>query len=118
VSAPARPLGPYRPVVRAGPLLYCSGQIGIKDDRLEEGVAAQVRQAVANLAAVLEAEGASLADVVKTTVFLTDIAAYGEMNAAYEAAFGSHRPARSAVAVAGLPRGALVEIEAIAHLGG
>lgn len=77
---------------------------------------AEVTQAVANLSALLAGEAATLADVVKTTVFLADIADYGAMNEAYVAAFGDHRPARSAVAVAGLPLGALVEIEAWAHV--
>ena len=73
------------------------------------------RQAIANLAALLEGEGASLTDVVKTTVFLRHMRDYGIMNEAYVEAFGDHRPARSAVAVAELPMVALVEIEAWAH---
>ncbi len=81
-----------------------------------DGVAAQTRQAISNLAALLEAEGASLSDVVKTTVFLADIGDYGEMNAQYVESFGSHRPARSAIGVAGLPLGGLVEIEAVARV--
>jgi 2-iminobutanoate/2-iminopropanoate deaminase len=113
-----KPVGPYTPVVRAGDWLVCSGQVGLRDGRLVDGgVPAQTAQAVANVAALLDGEGASLTDVVKTTVFLTDIADYAAMNDAYTAAFGDHRPARSAVAVAGLPVGALVEIEAWAHTG-
>lgn len=108
----APPVGPYTPIVRAGPYLVCSGQLGLRDGALLEGVPDQVAQAVANLTALLENEGATLADVVKTTVFLADIADYPAMNDAYVAAFGDHRPARSAVAVAGLPLGALVEVEA------
>ena len=77
---------------------------------------AELTQAMANLAALLESAGATLADVVKTTVFLTDIGDYAEMNEVYTAALGDHRPARSAVAVAALPIGACVEIEAWAHL--
>ena len=80
------------------------------------GVAAEVRQALANMAALLESEGASLAAVVKTTVFLTHMSDYGPMNEAYIEAFGDHRPARAAVAVAGLPLSAKVEIEAWAYL--
>lgn len=80
------------------------------------GVAAEVRQALANMAALLEAEGASLASVVKTTVFLTHMSDYGPMNEAYMEGFGDHRPARAAVAVAGLPLSAKVEIEAWAYL--
>lgn len=107
-----KPVGPYTPIVRAGPFLICSGQVGLADGALVEGgVRAQTRQAIANAAALLEGAGADLADVVKTTVFLADIADYGAMNDAYVDAFGDHRPARSAVAVSGLPLGAAVEVE-------
>ena len=117
--APASPAGPYTPVVAAGGWLVCSGQVGLRDGALVQGgVAAQLTQAVANLASLLAGHGAGLNTVVKTTVFLADIADYAEMNAAYAAAFGDHRPARSAVAVAGLPLGAAVEIEAWARPGG
>jgi 2-iminobutanoate/2-iminopropanoate deaminase len=109
-------LGPYTPVVHAGQWLICSGQLALVDGSLVDGgVAAQVTQAVKNLASLLEGEGSGLEDVVKTTVFLTDMAEYAAMNDAYVAAFGGNRPARSAVAVAGLPLGALVEIEAWAY---
>lgn len=112
------PVGPYTPVVRHGDLVFTSGQIGIVDGRLVEGgLAAQLDQAMANLAAVLADAGVGLADVVKTTVFLVDMADYGTMNERYLAAFGDHRPARSAVAVAALPLGALVEVEAVAAIG-
>ena len=80
------------------------------------GVAAEVRQALTNMAMLLDAEGAALTDVVKTTVFLTHMSDYGPMNDAYIEAFGDHRPARAAVAVAGLPLSAKVEIEAWAFL--
>jgi 2-iminobutanoate/2-iminopropanoate deaminase len=113
----ARPIGPYTPVVRAGPWAICSGQVGLRDGALVDGLAAQVTQAVANIQALLAGEGAGLDTVVKTTVFLADIADYPAMNDAYVAAFGHHRPARSAFAVAGLPLGARVEIEAWAYLG-
>ena len=94
-----------------------SGQLGMVDGTLVHGgVAAEVRQALANMAALLEAEGASLASVVKTTVFLTHMSDYSPMNEAYMEAFGDHRPARAAVAVAGLPLSAKVEIEAWAYL--
>jgi 2-iminobutanoate/2-iminopropanoate deaminase len=93
--------------------LVVSGQLGLRDGSLVTGgVAAEVGQALANMAALLEAEGASLTDVVKTTVFLRHISDYAAMNQAYVTAFGDHRPARAAVAVADLPHGALVEIEA------
>ena len=111
------PVGPYTPIVRAGDWLVVSGQLGLLDGQLVSGTAEQCRQALANLAALLEGEGASLADVAKTTVFLRHMDDYDAMNEVYVAAFGDHRPARSAVAVAGLPRGALVEVEAWAHVG-
>lgn len=81
------------------------------------GVAAEVRQALANMGSLLAGEGANLASVVKTTVFLTHMSDYGPMNEAYVEAFGDHRPARAAVAVAGLPLSAKVEIEAWAYIG-
>ncbi len=117
VGQPARPVGPYTPVVRAGDWLICSGQVGLRAGSLVDGgVAAQVTQAIANIEALLAGEGVALDAVVKTTVFLADIADYRAMNDAYVAAFGDHRPARSAFAVAGLPLGARVEIEAWAYL--
>jgi 2-iminobutanoate/2-iminopropanoate deaminase len=102
--------------VRAGDWIVCSGQLGIAGGELVPGgVGAQLRQAVANLATVLATEGATLADVVKTTVFLVDMAGFDEMNTAYVEAFGASRPARSAVGVVALPRGGAVEIEAWAR---
>ncbi len=79
---------------------------------VDGGVAAEVSQALANLAKLLEKHGKSLADVVKTTVFLVDMDAYATMNTAYSACFGEHRPARSAIGVTALPLGAHVEVEA------
>ena len=111
------PVGPYRPIVRAGDWLVCSGQLGLAGGQLVDGLVEQVRQALANVAGLLEGEGASLHDVVKTTVFLADIADFAAMNEAYVEAFGDHRPARSAFAVAALPIGALVEIEVWAFVG-
>jgi 2-iminobutanoate/2-iminopropanoate deaminase len=109
--------GPYRPAVRAGEWIICSGQIGLRDGELVDGgLAAQLRQAVENLASVLASEGATLANVVKTTVFLTDMSMFDEMNVVYVEAFGEPRPARSAIGVAALPRGGAVEIEAWARL--
>lgn len=114
----SKPVGPYTPVVRAGGWVVCSGQLGLRDGALVPGgVAAQLTVAIDNLAGLLASQGAALSDVVKTTVFLTDMAHYAEMNDAYATAFGNHRPARSAVAVAGLPLGGLVEIEAWARPG-
>lgn len=110
------PVGPYTPSIRVGDLVITSGQIGIADGALVgDDLRSQLQQAMANLATVLATHDATLDDVVKTTVFLVDMADYGEMNEIYLAALGDHRPARSAVAVAALPLGARVEIEAIAH---
>ena len=95
-----------------------SGQVGVYGGSLiDGGVAAQTRQALANLRGHLEAEGATLAHVVKTTVFVRHISDFPAMNAAYAEVFGDHRPARSTVAVAGLPLGGLIEIEAWAYVG-
>jgi 2-iminobutanoate/2-iminopropanoate deaminase len=115
----AQPLGPYTPVVRSGKWIVCSGQLGMKDGALVAGgVAAETTQAVANLAGLLESEGASLADIIKTTVFLTNMDDFATMNEAYVAAFGDQRPARSTIGVAALPLlGAAVEIEAWARKG-
>jgi 2-iminobutanoate/2-iminopropanoate deaminase len=111
------PVGPYSPVVRAGEWLVSSGQVGLRDGALVEGgVRAEAHQALANLRQLLEGEGASLAHVVKTTVFLIDPADFGSMNEVYAEAFGDHRPARSTVVVAALPLGATFEIEAWARL--
>ena len=116
-GAAPRPVGPYTPIVRAGDWLVCSGQVGQRDGALVEGVEAQVTQCVANIDSLLRSQGADLGAVVKTTVFLADIGDYPAMNDSYIAAFGDHRPARSAFAVAALPLGALVEIEAWALAG-
>jgi 2-iminobutanoate/2-iminopropanoate deaminase len=116
-TAVSRPVGPYSPSVRVGGWLICSGQLGGRDGVLVDGLRAQVTQALANLEGLLRAEGATLGNVVKTTVFLADIGDFDAMNEAYVAAFGDHRPARSAFAVAALPLGALVEVEAWAWIG-
>ena len=111
-----KPLGPYSPAVRAGDFLAVSGQTGSADGALVAGgLEAECRQVFVNLRGVLEANGASLADVVKTTVFLTDMGDFAAMNSIYAEIFGETRPARSTVAVAGLPLGACFEIEAWAH---
>ncbi|MDQ1403671.1 MAG: 2-iminobutanoate/2-iminopropanoate deaminase [Actinomycetota bacterium] len=117
MSSP-KPVGPYTPVVEAGGWIVCSGQVGLRDGALVDGFDAQVVQALANLRGLLEQQGATMADVVKTTVFLVDMADYARMNELYVEAFGDHRPARSAVAVAALPLGAVVEVEAWARKGG
>jgi 2-iminobutanoate/2-iminopropanoate deaminase len=112
----SKPLGPYTPIVRAGDWLVVSGQVGAIEGKLiEGGVREQLGQAIQNLRGLLEGEGSSLDHVVKCTVFLTHMSDFGPMNEVYMAAFGDHRPARSAVAVKELPLGALVEIEAWAY---
>ena len=115
----ATPVGPYTPIVRAGEWLVVSGQVGLKDGKLVPGgLEGELRQAVANLVDLLAAEGAALTDVVKTTVFLKHLGSdYQRMNEVYMELFGDHRPARSAIGVAELPIGALVELEAWAHVG-
>ena len=110
------PLGPYSNTVRAGDLVFCSGQIGKDGDVMADGVVGQTRQALHNAGQVLSEEGLTLANVVKTTVFLTDIGNFPAMNEVYAEAFGEHRPARSTVGVGALPAGAIVEIEVIAHV--
>jgi 2-iminobutanoate/2-iminopropanoate deaminase len=97
--------------------VYCSGQIGLDPatGELAEGLDAQAERALRNLAAVLDAAGVTLADVVKTTIFLTDMGDFAAVNAIYASAMPDPPPARSTVAVAALPKGALVEIEAIAR---
>jgi 2-iminobutanoate/2-iminopropanoate deaminase len=109
-------VGPYTPIVRSGDWLVVSGQLGLVEGRLVSGgLAGELIQALANLAALLEGEGAALGDVVKTTVFLRHMGDYAQMNEVYVSAFGDHRPARSAIGVAELPMGALVEVEAWAR---
>ncbi len=98
--------------MRAGEWIVCSGQLGLRDGQLVPGLDRQVSQAIANLKELLASEGASLTDVVKTTVFLAHMSDYPTMNQVYVEAFGEHRPARSAVAVSELPLSALVEVEA------
>ncbi len=111
----SKPVGPYTPIVRGGDLLFSSGQVGIVDGALvSDGLEEQLRQVFVNLRGVLSSANASLADVVKTTVFMVDMNDYAVMNAIYVEEFGEHRPARSAVAVGALPLGARIEIEAIA----
>jgi 2-iminobutanoate/2-iminopropanoate deaminase len=115
MSEPAKPVGPYTPAVRAGDWIIVSGQLGLREGALVEGVAAQTTQAVENLAGHLAAMGASLTDVAKTLCFLADMADFATFNEAYVAGFGDHRPARSTIGVAALPMGGRVEIEAWAY---
>lgn len=118
-DAPAA-IGPYVQARVVDGFAYCSGQIGLDPASgalVEGGVVAETRRALANLEAVLRAAGAGLASVVKTTVFLVDMAEFAAMNEVYAEVFAAPYPARSTVAVAALPRGARVEIEAVARLG-
>jgi 2-iminobutanoate/2-iminopropanoate deaminase len=118
-SAPAA-IGPYSQAIEYGGLVYTSGQIALLPaggDLFSEDVAAQTRQVLQNLNAVLLAGGSQRESVIKTTVFLVDMADFAAMNAVYAEYFGSHKPARSTVAVSALPRGARVEIECVARQG-
>ena len=115
-NAPAA-LGPYSAAVRVGDFVYCSGQTPIVPEtgELAEGcVACQTKQVLKNVSAVLEAAGLTFDNVVKTTVFLTDMADFAKMNEVYAEYFAEPFPARSTVAVAALPKAASVEIEVIA----
>jgi 2-iminobutanoate/2-iminopropanoate deaminase len=116
-SAP-RAIGPYSQAVTSGAWVFCSGQIPLDaatGEMVGAGdVRAQARQVMRNLGAVLEAAGAGFADVVKTTIYLVDLADFGAVNEVYGGFFTGDPPARATVQVAGLPRGALVEIDAIA----
>ncbi len=115
--APA-PIGPYSQAIRAGKELFCSGQIPLDPatgEIVAGDVAAQAERVLQNLGAVLEAADFSFADVVKTTIFLVDMNDFSAVNDVYARVFGDAKPARSTVAVAALPRGARVEIEAIAR---
>jgi 2-iminobutanoate/2-iminopropanoate deaminase len=110
-------VGPYSQGIASGDFVFCSGQLGLDPatGELVEGIAAQADRALRNLGAVLEAAGCGLADVVKTTVFLSDIGDFAVLNGVYAGFFDEPPPARSTFAVAALPKGGLVEIEAIAH---
>jgi len=119
VSTPKAPaaIGPYAQAVRSQTLVFTAGQIGIDPatgELVEGGVEAQTRQVLNNLEQVLEAADSGLRFVLKTTVFLKDMNDFAKMNAVYAEFFPEHPPARSTLAVAALPRGALVEIEAVA----
>ena len=117
-SAPAA-IGPYSQGMRAGDLLFCSGQIPLEPstgELVKEGIDGQARRCLENLAAVCEAAGGSLADAVRCTVYLTDMNDFTRVNEVYADFFGDEPPARVAIAVAGLPKGADVEIEAIVAL--
>ena len=109
-------IGPYSQAIEVGNLLYTSGQLPIDPATglLAEGIEAQTRQSLTNVKAIVEAAGSSMAKVVKTTVFMADMQDFAAMNGVYAEFFGEPYPARSAVAVKQLPKGALVEIEVVA----
>ncbi len=112
---------PYTPGIKAGELLFVSGQVPLDPSTRDIVVGDfedRVRQCIANVEAVLQAAGASLDDVVRVTVFLTDMGCFGRLNAVYGEYWGNVKPARSCVAVAALPLGVDVEMEAIAVVGG
>ena len=113
--APA--IGPYRAAIASGDLLFCSGQLGMDPatGELRDGVAAQAEQALVNMRALLAAAGFGVEHVVKCTIFLTNLADFATVNEIYGRTFSEPYPARSTVQVAGLPKGGLVEIEAIAQ---
>jgi 2-iminobutanoate/2-iminopropanoate deaminase len=116
-DAAPRAIGPYSQAVRAGQLLFCSGQIPLDPASgtvVDGDVSAQTRQVLANLAAVLAAAGVTFRHVVKTTVYLADMADFEAMNRVYATAFDAPAPARSTIEAAGLPRNVRVEIDAIA----
>jgi 2-iminobutanoate/2-iminopropanoate deaminase len=119
-SQAPRAIGPYSQAVQAGPFLFCSGQIALNADATQpipEGVVAQTHQIFKNIQAILTEAGYSLNDVVKTTIFLTDMSDFQMVNEVYGSYFTNQPPARSTVAVRGLPRGVLVEIEVLAYKG-
>lgn len=112
-------IGPYSQGVSAGGFLFTAGQIALDPatgEVVQGDVAAQATRVLQNLTAVLSAAGATWNDVVKTTVFLQDMSDFAKVNEVYSAALGNARPARTTVAVAGLPRGVRVEIDAVAKL--
>ena len=120
ISTPKAPaaIGPYSQAIRVGNLVFTSGQIPIDPvtgSFVEGGIKEQTRQSLSNVRAILEEAGLSMANVIKTTVFLADMADFAEMNAVYAEFFVEPFPARSAVAVKTLPKGALIEIEVIAE---
>ncbi|HWA55673.1 MAG TPA: RidA family protein [Gemmatimonadales bacterium] len=113
-------IGPYSQAVIANGFLYSAGQIAINPatgEIVHGGIKEQTERVLQNLRAVLQAAGSDLSKVVKTTVFLVDMADFTAMNEVYAAAFGAHKPARSTVAVAGLPRNVRVEIDVVAAVG-
>ncbi|PIP72763.1 MAG: reactive intermediate/imine deaminase [Nitrospinae bacterium CG22_combo_CG10-13_8_21_14_all_47_10] len=112
-------IGPYSQAIRVGDLLYTSGQIALNPGTMEMmsgEIEEETEWVLKNISAILQADGMSLAHVIKTTVYLTDLSEFARMNQVYEKFFAKTKPARACVQVAGLPKGAKVEIDAIAHI--
>lgn len=109
-------IGPYSQAIETDSMLFCSGQIGLDpvSGELAEGLDNQVTQALANLKGLVESSGYKMEGIIKTTLFLTNMADFAKVNEIYGSCFMTHKPARSTVAVVALPKGALFEIEAIA----
>ena len=118
ISTPTapRPVAAYSQAVEANGFIFCAGQVGVDPaaGKLVDGLTTQAEQVFRNLAHVLEAAGSSFDKIVKTTIFLTDLQHFAEVNAIYERYVGSHRPARTTVGCGSLPLGALIEVDVIA----
>ena len=111
-------IGPYSQAIRSGEFLYTSGQIALNPENMEMmngSIEEETEWVLKNLEAILKADGISLAHVIKTTVYLTDLGEFARVNQVYEKFFGETKPARACVQVAALPKGAKVEIDAVAH---
>jgi 2-iminobutanoate/2-iminopropanoate deaminase len=122
ITAPAAPaaIGPYSHAIHAGPFVFCSGQTPIDPatgNLVAGDIEAQTKQVFANIKAVLSAAGCTLQDVAKSTVYLKDMNDFAKMNAVYEAVFAPHKPARTTIQAARLPKDCIVEIEVIAYKG-
>ena len=119
-AAAAQPAGHYSQGMRVGDLLFVSGQLAVRPDgeRVTGSVEEQTHLALQNVLAIVEAAGGRLTDIAKTTVYVPDVELWGRVNAAYAAFFGEHKPARAVVPSRELHHGLLVEVEAVAHVGG
>jgi len=114
-----KPVGPYSQAVRAGNFVFISGQIPLDPKTgniVGKDIRDQAKRALENIRAIVEAAGGSLKNIVKVNVYIKDINLFGDFNAVYEEFFGEHKPARAVVEVSGIPKGVLVEIEAIAYI--
>jgi 2-iminobutanoate/2-iminopropanoate deaminase len=122
INAPGAPaaVGPYSQAIQYGDLVFCSGALPLdptSGELVDDSLAAEAEQCLRNLSAVCEAAGTALGQALRTTVYTTDLGSFGEINAAYEAFFHSAPPARAAIGVGALPKGARVEIDAIVAVG-